>query len=335
MTYEIIQKIVKASGVTTGEKVLIHFWGEDKDKEIANKFMIAVASVGATPTLLQQSREINKRLFSVVKEDSFGEDYFDKLSSFDAVLDLFTYQPIILGYEINKKQLALYRKYIATLFSALMKSKRFTQIRIPTQANAEEAGLDPQDYIKRMTDAYDIDYSILKTNCEKRISELSELKEITIKTGEDYEISFAISNRNWHIDAGNGDMPCGEVYIAPIENETNGNIFFEKIYVNEHLYTDVVVSVQRGKITCTNNGNVNAWLKELNDEDKVVCELGFGMNPNIKDVCGYTVLDEKMIDTFHIAIGANTMFGGCNASGMHEDFICTSRYQVEVTYIEK
>jgi hypothetical protein len=56
MTYETIQKIVIASGVSAGENVLIHFWGDDKDKEIANNFMIAVASIGATPTLLQQSR---------------------------------------------------------------------------------------------------------------------------------------------------------------------------------------------------------------------------------------------------------------------------------------
>ena len=64
MEYKIIQKIVIASGVTAGENILIHFWGDDKDKGIANDFMIAVASIGATPTLLQQSREINKRLFS-------------------------------------------------------------------------------------------------------------------------------------------------------------------------------------------------------------------------------------------------------------------------------
>lgn len=33
------------------------------------------------------------------------------------------------------------------------------------------------------------------------------------------------------------------------------------------------------------------------------CELGFGMNPNVTDLCGYTILDEKMCDTFHIAVG--------------------------------
>ncbi|NLL00827.1 MAG: hypothetical protein GX271_09235 [Clostridiales bacterium] len=36
---------------------------------------------------------------------------------------------------------------------------------------------------------------------------------------------------------------------------------------------------------------------------------------------GYTVLDEKMAGTFHIAIGDNTMFGGNNSSPLHMDFV--------------
>ena len=56
MDRENISKIVKAGGISAGEMVLIHFWGEDEDKEIANSFMAAVAKMGATPVLLQQSR---------------------------------------------------------------------------------------------------------------------------------------------------------------------------------------------------------------------------------------------------------------------------------------
>lgn len=328
MTYETIQKIVIASGVSAGENVLIHFWGDDKDKEIANNFMIAVASVGASPTLLQQSREINKRLFSVVKEESFGAEYFEKLSSFDAVLDLFTYQPVVLGYEIEPDQFSHYRKYISTLFSALLKSKRFTQIRIPTVANAEESSLDPDDYIERMTKAYDIDYQELKAQCEKLTNKYKNLKEITIETSEGCKITFVLEGRVWHIDAGDGDMPCGEVYIAPVEDKTNGQIFFEKIYVNGNQYTDVIITIKDGKLVSADNKEISAWIKRLAENERTVCELGFGMNPNVKDACGYTVLDEKMIGTFHVAIGANTMFGGKNAANMHEDFVCISKYKL-------
>lgn len=328
MTYEIIHKIVVASGVTAGESVLIHFWGDDKDKEIANKFMIAVASVGATPTLLQQSREINKRLFSVVKDESFGEDYFEKFSSFDAVLDLFSYQPIILGYEIEPRQFALYRKYIATLFSALMKSKRFTQIRIPTADNAEESCLDPVDYINRMYKAYDINYKNLNKQCKSQVDKYEGLEAITIETSEKCKITFVTKDRAWHIDAGDGDMPCGEIYIAPVEDKTNGTIFFKDIYLDGKLYNDVIITVCDGKILSADNESVSAYFSNLKDNERTVCELGIGMNPNVNDICGYTVLDEKMQGTFHIAIGSNTMFGGKNTANIHEDFVCTSEYKI-------
>jgi aminopeptidase len=52
MKSETISKIVKASGVSAGELVLVHFWGEDADKEIASGFVASVAALGATPVLL-------------------------------------------------------------------------------------------------------------------------------------------------------------------------------------------------------------------------------------------------------------------------------------------
>lgn len=63
-------------------------------------------------------------------------------------------------------------------------------------------------------------------------------------------------------------------------------------------------------------------------ENRIVCELGPGMNPNVTDLCGYTLLDEKMVGTFHIAVGANTMFGGENRATDHGDFV--GRGEVEV-----
>lgn len=38
MTRETIAKIVKASGVSAGELILIHFWGENADKTVADQF---------------------------------------------------------------------------------------------------------------------------------------------------------------------------------------------------------------------------------------------------------------------------------------------------------
>ena len=79
MDRKTISKIVKASGVSSGEMILVHFWGEDADKEIANNFMVTVAENGATPILVQQSRSVNRDIFISAKESCFNERYFDFL----------------------------------------------------------------------------------------------------------------------------------------------------------------------------------------------------------------------------------------------------------------
>lgn len=99
------------------------------------------------------------------------------------MLDVFTYQPVILGYEIPEEQLELYRSYMSQLFQKLVKCKRFTQIRVPTEANAAESGLDPQEYIRRMTNAYDIDYKAVHESCVNEMRKISSANRVAVYTG--------------------------------------------------------------------------------------------------------------------------------------------------------
>lgn len=321
MDRKTIFKIVKASGISSDEMILVHFWGEDTDKEIANHFMAAVAEIGATPLLLQQSQTVNRDIFLAAKESCYNDRYFDLFDKFDAVLDVFAYRPVILGYEIDPDKFDLYRSYMAKLFSKLMNCKRFTQIRIPTAANAEESGLDPQDYVQRMERAYDINYPAVHEACVQAEKRFAGVDKATLCTGEGCELIFELTGRMWHIDAGDGDLPCGEIYIAPVEDKTQGTVYFEAFYLDGAKYGHVLLHIKDGRISGSNRPEITAFFEKQPPESRVVCELGFGMNPNVTDLCGYTVLDEKMCDTFHIAVGANNMFGGTNAASDHIDFV--------------
>ena len=328
MNRETIAKIVKASGVSAGELVLVHFWGEDTDKEIANNFVASVAALGATPFLLQQARSINRTIFSTAKETCFDDRYFDLFSKFDAVLDVFAYQPIVLGGKIEEEQMVLYRKYISQLFYKLMECTRFTQIRIPTVANAAESNLDPQEYIQRMTKAFDIDYPEVDLACKREVERFSGVTKVVVHSGIDCALYFDITDRAWHVDSGNGDLPCGEIYIAPIEDKSCGNVFFETFYLDDVKYNNVTLQISDGEVSGSSNKDVEEHFAKLSKEDRMVCELGLGMNPNVKDLCGYTVLDEKMMGTFHIAVGTNTMFGGKNEASNHIDFVGCGKVEV-------
>lgn len=323
MNYFVIEKIVKASGVKPNELVLVQFWGEDNDIGLMHLFSKAVASLGASPFELQQSRTVNADKFIVADERAFSENYFRVVSGFDAILDIFTYRPVVLDIQLNEVQIGLYRKYISALFQALSRAKRFTQIRIPTLENAAESNLPPNEYIKRMSAAYDIDYTQLQQDGEKLIAEMKET--FSLNTGENCKLCVTTSGRTWHLDTGDGDIPCGEIYIAPLETKTNGQVYFETLYAEDWgVFQNVTLTVQNGVVVSANNTVLNNHFAELETVDKTVCELGFGLNPNVTSLCGYTVLDEKAHGTFHIAIGMNTMFGGTNASNIHMDFVGTA-----------
>lgn len=330
MKQDVINKVVKASGVCEGDLVLVHFWGEDCYKSIANDFTIAVASLGATPVFLQESRSLNRRIFANTTESSYKESYFQMLENVDVVLDIFTYQPVTLGEEIESAKLELYRNYIAKLFEVLMKAKKFVQIRIPTKENAEESCMEVTEYIHRMEEAYDIDYNMLKSSCEKAKEDIEKYHKIMLLSGKECKLNFNLTGRSWHIDAGDGDWPCGEIYIAPNERDTNGSVYFERLFIEDvGEYEGVTIDIENGQLLHSDNKEVNLFFDSLSLENKVICELGFGMNTNVKELCGYSVLDEKMANSFHIAIGANNMFGGNNAASIHMDFVGTGYFEIQ------
>ena len=222
----------------------------------------------------------------------------------------------------------LYRRYISQLFEKLVTCRRFAQIRIPTEANAAESGLDPQEYIRRMDRAYDVDYAAVRAACEHAAAQFAGASRVAVRTDEGCVLQLELTGRTWLTDAGDGDLPCGEIYIAPVEAKTNGDVFFGTLYLEGEAYTDVTLQITNGEITGSSCEAVAAHFAGLPRENRIVCELGLGMNPNVTDLCGYTLLDEKMAGTFHIAVGANTMFGGENRATDHGDFV--GRGEVEV-----
>ena len=318
MNQQTITQIVKASGVRPGEQILVHFWGEDDLLFYAHQFVAAVAAAGASPVLLQQSRAANRMLFSAAADAAFDEHYFSQFDRYDAILDLFAQRPVVLGEPLPAEATERYRSYMRQLFHKLMQCKRFVQIRLPTPANAEECGLPAEEFIRRMEAAYAIDYDRLLQDCTAAKEQAQRHAHVILHTGAHCTLHFDLTDRQWQIDAGDGD-------IAPQESATHGSVYFEELYIEDvGRFKQVTLEVEEGRAARSDNAAVQRWLENLAaqaDENTLVCELGLGFNPGVTDLCGYTVLDEKSAGTFHIALGANHMFGGTNQAAMHLDLV--------------
>ena len=153
---------------------------------------------------------------------------------------------------MESAQTELYRRYISQLFEKLVTCRRFAQIRIPTEANAAESGLDPQEYIRRMDRAYDVDYAAVRAACEHAAAQFAGASRVAVRTGEGCVLQLELTGRTWLTDAGDGDLPCGEIYIAPVEAKTNGDVFFGTLYLEGEAYTDVTLQITNGEVTGSN-----------------------------------------------------------------------------------
>lgn len=322
LEHNIIRKVVEAMQLKQGELVLLHFWGEDKDREILHNFSYEVARNGASPLELQNAREINLNLFEMAIQTCFQENYYKIFEPVDVVIDIYMYQPVVIDRERLRGKIELYKRYMRNLFESFKDKKKLIQIRIPSPETAIEVGMEEEVFLDKMLYAYDIDYISLRKDCVRKVEELKKFSKVEIKTGLDCKLLLSLEKRDWLIDAGEGDFPCGEVYIVPVENLTNGTVFFLKLFtdVNEVL-ENVTLRIDQGRIIGSDSELFDEFLSNLPDNGDIICELGFGMNSHVDELTGYTVLDEKKAGTFHLGIGNNTIFGGNNECIMHMDFV--------------
>ena len=316
----IIPKIVKAFGIESGNVVLLNLWGENKDIDLLDSFAIEVGKNGGLPIKWQYSRKFLSSYFKEIDSAnlSFDNKYFKIFTCCDVVVDLCTYAPPYPGDDFPKDKMPLYGAYMEKLFNSLSGAKKFIQVRVPSFENAESCGLDFKTYEEELLNAMDIDYEDLKAECKNEIKKLSENDNINIYTEGERKLSLCINGRRWISDDGDGDLPCGEVYIAPVENMTEGSVLIPSVTISEMTYENVEMTFECGRLIKCSSKEVLGFLKSVEGAD-VLCELGIGMNKSAR-ICKVDYIDEKVHGTCHIGFGANTMFGGKNISRFHADF---------------
>jgi aminopeptidase len=329
---DVVPKIVEGFNLKKDSMVLIHFWGEDDDLEILDRFAVEVAKAGACPVRWQQSRQRIKDYFAQVPAENltFPDKYFDVFKSADVVIDILTYSPTKPHKDFPKDKMPMFGAYMRKLFPALTQDKEmFIQLRVPTEENAQEAGIDYGVFKASMLNALDVDYKKMKADCEQLAANLKDKKNVTIYTKDDKRLTFSIEGREWFGDYGNGDIPCGEVYIAPVEESANGEILIPMVILEGQRFSEVLMEFKQGKLVACSAPEILEYIQSAPGDSDVIGEFGIGLNENVKEMIGYQVIDEKAKGTIHIAVGMNDYFGGKNQTPLHMDFILTAE-KVEI-----
>lgn len=153
---------------------------------------------------------------------------------------------------------------------------------------------------------------------------------IEVKTTNGTHITLSKEGRRAFSDTGIltkkgafGNLPAGEVFLAPLEGTANGKLILEWAPTRE-LKSPVTLIVKDGIVKeIIGDEPFSDYLKDkLNEriENRNIAELGIGTNDRAKRPDNI-LESEKILGTVHFALGDNSSFGGKVKAPLHQDFV--------------
>ena len=213
---------------------------------------------------------------------------------------------------------------------ATTKSLSHTKARKNASKNGARIASMPGITKDMMERALNVDFNKIRKLNQKLISILKNKKSVKITTKKGTDIKFFVKTRKWTGDDGIytnkgsfGNLPAGEVFIAPLEYKTNGIIIADASVGGLGMADkQIKIQVKDGFIKRIEGGKIAKNFEGLlkNKLYRNVAELGIGTNPRAM-IKGEVLEDEKVFGTCHIAFGNNKHFGGNIDVPFHIDFV--------------
>jgi leucyl aminopeptidase (aminopeptidase T) len=174
------------------------------------------------------------------------------------------------------------------------------------------------------------DHSKIIELTESVAEKLKKVSNIRVTTKLGTDVLMPIRNRRVLSSTGvlrkigeSGNLPSGEVYLAPWEDKTNGVVVFDGSFAGVGLLNDPIKIHIKDGFAVKIEGNDEAkhlirLFEAAGKESKAVAEFGIGTNYKAK-LCGEILEDEKVLGTIHIAFGNNISMGGKISVNSHLD----------------
>lgn len=300
---------------------------EDYGQELSREIVKEVAKRGGTTVVLQRSPETERAFLDEVPDeyvDNFPDHYFEMIKKTDVYIKIQSTANTRAMGNVSLDKFKKYQLMQKPIKQEILKKKWCGTIT-PTPALAQEAGMSLQEYT-------DFVYDTIIRDWEKEAEVMYRVKEIVDKgkhvtiEGEDTTLTMSIEGRVAVASTGKHNMPSGEVFTAPVDDSTEGCIYFDiPLIYSGMLMEDVRLTFEKGVVVESSASRNEGSLKKLIETDEgshKLGELGIGTNRGITTFTRNILLDEKIGETIHLALGnAYKACNGINESAIHMDII--------------
>ncbi|HNZ42814.1 MAG TPA: aminopeptidase [Bacteroidales bacterium] len=240
----------------------------------------------------------------------------------------------IKSREINgqepPKQIADLMKMVDAVICPTAKSLTHTNARREASKLGVRVGTMPGITVDCMVRCLNADIQKILDLTDYVVKRMTGIKQIRVVTEKGTDITMPVEGRNVLPSKGvmlnkgeSGNLPSGEVYLAPWEGKTNGTVVVDGSMAGiGMLKTPITIEVVDGYAEKITGGEEAVRLTEMLDkvgrDARAVAEFGIGTNYKAQ-LTGMILEDEKVFGTIHVAFGNNISMGGNISASSHLD----------------
>lgn len=314
--------------IQSGDRVLIE---SSKNCSEMIKYMIelisskgAISLVSLKETDIKRSLIINgsKMQFELMKIQDEAI-----LNNIDVYINMMDSDNCFDMSDIPSEKRELYQRYYfrPINFEIIVPKLRWITVDYPSVSSAQQFGMSTESYEKYFFDAINTDYKLLEEKMIHLKKVLDGGSNVQIKSPS-ADLSFDISGYKSAICSGKINLPDGEVFIAPSLKSANGYIEFNVLSRYQgSSFEKIKLFFQDGRVveysSSTNYEKLNRIL-ESDEGNKFIGEFAIGTNPNIVIPRSNILFDEKILGSFHIALGnSHSLSSNGNKGSIHWDMV--------------
>ena len=334
--------------VCPGDKVIIN--GGTVAEPLIKEIYAKVLQAGGHPLVMCALSGIDEIFFRYASDEQL--EHVPK--PVELIMDTFDVRILLLA-ESNTKSLSnvapqkmvLYQRAHGELLKTQLRRSAAGELRwaiapFPTNAFAQDAEMGLSEYedfvyaacVPDMSDPVGY-WQRFSARQQKVVDWLKGKDQIHVK-GRETDFRLSVAGRIFENADGHFNMPDGEVYTGPVEDSTEGHVYFSypAIYQGREV-TGVRLWFERGKVVKATAEKNEDFLNQTLDTDagsRYVGEFAIGTNDFITRFTKEILFDEKIGGSFHLAVGAGIPWTGSkNVSAIHWDMVCDLRDGGEIT----
>ncbi len=232
------------------------------------------------------------------------------------------------------QQVAEFMKKVDVVVCPTEKSLTHTDARREAVKLGVRVGTMPGITIDTMVRCLNADYNKIISLTDYIAQKLIGVSNIRVVTEKGTDLMMPVKGRTILSSKGvlknkgeSGNLPSGEVYLAPWEGKTNGKLVIDGSMAGIGMInTPITIEIADGYAHKISGGieaaQLIALLEKSGPDAKAIAEFGMGTNYKAQ-LTGMILEDEKVFGTIHIAFGNNISMGGNIAVNSHLDGLVT------------